>query len=199
MIKIYFLDRVLFIKGKDEPFPNIDSDYMLYNNRDELSGFILDFERDTQYKSAFIETENIEQTLNNICKVFTCIEAAGGVIYDTNNRILIIKRLGKYDLPKGKIEKGESVEMAALREIEEECGIKKLKIVNALQATFHTYRQNDEFIVKKTFWFNVKYAGNEIPVPQIEEDITDAFWIEKPQLPEIMTNTYSSIIDVFRD
>ncbi len=196
MLKIYFLDRILFIKGTSELLPDINDEYITYKPSNCLNSFILDFEAKTNYKYAIIESHDVEFTLTEIAGRFKYIEAAGGVVNDIDNRILIIKRFGKYDLPKGKIEKGESCERAALREIEEECGIKQLEIEETLRATFHAYRLNGELIIKKTFWFNLKYSGNETPVPQTEEDITEVFWIDRSELSGILSNTYSSIIDV---
>jgi len=197
MLKIYFLDRILFIKGTSELLPDINDEYIVYKQTNSLYDFILDFEAKTNYKYAIIETRDVDSTFTEITGRFKYIEAAGGLVFDINNRMLIIKRLGKYDLPKGKIEMGESCEKAALREIEEECGIHRLKIEKTLKATFHTYRLNDELIIKKTFWFIVSYSGNEAPVPQTEEDITEVFWIDRSERFNILSNTYSSIIDVF--
>jgi 8-oxo-dGTP pyrophosphatase MutT (NUDIX family) len=110
--------------------------------------------------------------------------------------LLIIYRRGKWDLPKGKLEAGESFEQAALREIEEECGIKDLKIGIRLLSTYHTYLIDEKPVLKKTLWFEIFYDGNKIPVPQQKEDISETRWIDPSEMDVILKNTYGSVRDV---
>ena len=113
--------------------------------------------------------ENIEEIWEDFTHMFRVIEAAGGIVNNKNGDILFIHRMGKWDLPKGKIEKGESLEQAAVREIEEETGLKELVIEKFLNNTFHIYTErNGEKILKTTYWFHVNYLGNETPIPKIE-------------------------------
>lgn len=123
------------------------------------------------------------------------IHASGGVVR-SGNELLFIKRLGFWDLPKGKIEKGESVELAAVREVEEECGISNVILERFLCTTYHTYKMKDKNCLKKTDWFSMRYDGDEILVPQLEEDITEVKWINQSNLNEVKANTYPSILDV---
>ena len=127
---------------------------------------------------------------------FEYIEAAGGVVYNQNNELLCIKRLGFYDLPKGKIDAGETPTQAALREVEEECGISGLEITAALPATYHIYEQNDRSILKKTHWFAMRYTQNEALTPQATEDITEAFWIKKTKLPTLYKKMYPALVQL---
>ena len=90
--------------------------------------------------------------------------------------ILWIQRNGKWDLPKGKIETGEEIAAAAIREVEEECGISAPQIKRRLPNTYHTYRLKGQAILKRTYWFEMYYQGNESLIPQEEEDITTAKW-----------------------
>ena len=186
LLKIYFLDRILFIKRAEDLLPEISSKYIVYDKHTELSEFIHEFDTKHDYKYAIIETTDIEITLQNIISKLKYIEAAGGVVYDSGNRVLIIKRLGKYDLPKGKVEKGESYKHAAIREIEEECGINRLEILRGIEPTYHTYTLRGELILKKTYWFELIHKGNEKPVPQTEEDITEAMWISKNEIGTVL-------------
>ena len=107
---------------------------------------------------------------------FVEIPAAGGLVRNSEGAFLFIKRLGVWDLPKGKIEKKETPELAAVREVEEECGLSGLQVINQLDSTFHIYRSPylphpNNLVLKETKWFLMNYSGNEIPVPQVEEDI----------------------------
>lgn len=111
---------------------------------------------------------NIDEIWEDFSHMFKVVEAAGGVVKNQNGELLFIHRIGKWDLPKGKIEQGESLEQAALREIEEETGLKELILEDFLNNTFHIYTErNGEKILKTTYWFKVGYVGNETPKPQI--------------------------------
>ena len=139
--------------------------------------------------------ENIEEIWEDFTHMFKVIEAAGGVVKNQNGEILFIYRIGKWDLPKGKIEKGESLEQAALREIEEETGLKELVLEEFLNNTFHLYTErNGEKILKTTYWFRINYVGNAAPTPQIEEGITKASWKNTEEInQEVLPRTFQNI------
>jgi 8-oxo-dGTP pyrophosphatase MutT (NUDIX family) len=138
-------------------------------------------------------THNAEKFIKLLKKQFIYIEAAGGLI-EQNNRFLFIKRLGKWDLPKGKIEKGENPETAAIRECEEECGISDLTIKHKLKSTYHIYPFKLSFVLKKTYWFKMNTSFSEPLLPQSEEDIELAEWLTTTQIKEkVMVNTYPAI------
>ena len=124
---------------------------------------------------------------------FEWMEAAGGLVLNRSDEILFIHRLNKWDLPKGKLEKGESPREGAIREVEEECGISSPKIISSEFATYHTYSLADRHILKKTWWYKMYYGGSETLVPQSEEDISKAEWKKKHELLEVHANTYPSI------
>ena len=125
--------------------------------------------------------------------LYQIIEAAGGIVRNQNDEILMIFRLGKWDLPKGKLEEGESVQEGAVREVIEECGISGLRVLHELPMTYHTYRIGDENILKRTYWFEMKTEHNADLVPQIEEHIEKAQWVNPDFLDEYLGNTYASI------
>lgn len=130
-------------------------------------------------------------------KNFTFIEAAGGVVYHKKqDAYLFIYRLDRWDLPKGKIEKNETAQFAAHREIEEECGISGLILKKHLTNTLHTYNLYNKFWIKKTYWYYFEYSGNLALHPQKEEAITAAKWLNKVELSNILNNTYGAIKDV---
>lgn len=121
------------------------------------------------------------------------IKAAGGLVKNNEGKTLFIYRNGKWDLPKGKLEEGETPEIAAIREVEEECGISRLKITKEIPSTYHTYIMNDKLILKRTYWYAMTCADNSTLIPQTEEGITDVKWLNNAEVDLAMQNTYLSI------
>jgi 8-oxo-dGTP pyrophosphatase MutT (NUDIX family) len=134
--------------------------------------------------------------MKKIIADITLIEAAGGLVKNENGDYLFIYRNDKWDLPKGKIEKDEKVKEAAVREVEEECGIKVSKLGKKICKTYHVYISKEEVVLKKTHWFSMRYRGNERLKPQKEEGITDVRWFRKNHIDAIIQNTFPSILDV---
>ena len=131
----------------------------------------------------------------------TRIPAAGGVVTNRKSELLFIKRMGRWDLPKGKIEKNESARDAALREVGEECGIGDLKILRPLPPTRHLYRSSyikepDNWVLKETFWFEMLYGGDGAVSPQREEDIEDVRWFARDKLATVYSSIYSNLKDL---
>jgi len=127
------------------------------------------------------------------------IEAAGGLVFNKDGDILMIFRNGKWDLPKGKLEMGESVEECAIREVEEECGVSGIIIENKIKDTYHTYVLEGENILKKTYWYKMKTDYSAKLVPQIEEGITKVSWVDKDQISKKLKNSYGNISDVLNE
>ncbi len=139
--------------------------------------------------------ENIEELWEDFTHMFKVIEAAGGIVYNRNGEILFIRRLGKWDLPKGKIEKGESLEQAALREVEEETDLKELVLESFINNTFHIYTErNGTRVLKTTYWFKMLYVGEGDAKPQTEEGITEVSWKNDDQIRnEVFPSTFRNI------
>lgn len=124
--------------------------------------------------------------------------AAGGLVVNGQGKFLFIERLGFLDLPKGKLEKGESIDEAALREVEEECGITSLEIVKKLPTTYHTYFHKGRRVLKPSYWFLMR-SSLEVQnlVPQTEEGITAVLWLSKEEALSREKEMYRSISDLF--
>jgi ADP-ribose pyrophosphatase YjhB (NUDIX family) len=124
---------------------------------------------------------------------FKIEKAAGGKVINKSNEVLFIHRFNKWDLPKGKLEKFETIEECALREVEEECGVNSLSIQNQLDTTFHIFKRNDKTILKITYWFlmNTTYSG--VLKPQLEEGITNVEFKDEMAVEEALKNTYRNI------
>ncbi|KIA88853.1 NUDIX hydrolase [Kaistella jeonii] len=145
--------------------------------------------------------ENIDEIWEDFTHMFKVIEAAGGLVKNKKDELLFIRRMGKWDLPKGKIEKDESLEQAALREVEEETGLKELILEEFLNNTFHIYTErNGEKILKTTYWFKMTYVGNEKPIPQKEEGISEVTWKNEEMInKEVLPMTFQNIKLVLND
>lgn len=146
-------------------------------------------------RSILVLSPNPEESLKKTFVNFEWIEAAGGLV-QKDCSFLVIERFGYWDLPKGKIEKDEIPEIAAVREIEEECGIQKPTIDSFLCTTFHTYVFQGRNVLKKNWWYLLNYTGTDILTPQLEEDITSVQWIKKENIEKVKQNTYPSILEV---
>jgi 8-oxo-(d)GTP phosphatase len=129
------------------------------------------------------------------CKL---IEAAGGIVKNEEGKILLIYRNEKWDLPKGKLEKGEITTKAAIREVEEECGVNGLIITKPLPSTYHIYIHKEKIVLKKTYWYEMFCSDKRVPVPQTEEGITKVLWADKTALKNALENTFSSIAELIK-
>jgi 8-oxo-dGTP pyrophosphatase MutT (NUDIX family) len=147
-------------------------------------------------KMIYLKCRDVEWSWQQFSSQFVVIRAAGGVVSNEHDEVLFIHRLEKWDLPKGKVEEGEELELAALREVEEECSITKLELKHHLITTYHTYSMKGEQVLKSTDWYVMKHQGNEVPQPQIIEGITEARWIAQRDWGLVHSNTFPSVIDV---
>lgn len=122
---------------------------------------------------------------------FNIIKAAGGIV-TKDDKVLFIKRLGKWDLPKGKFDKGETPEECAVREVEEECRV-KVKLGDEIARTWHTYTQNRKSILKKTYWYTMECVDDEHMKPQKEEGIEEVKWLTHHEAKIALVNSYPSM------
>lgn len=126
---------------------------------------------------------------------FKLIKAAGGIVKNGKGEYLFIFRLGKWDLPKGKVDEGEKMGETAVREVEEECGIKIHYRGMHLTSTYHLYLLKGELVMKKTKWFEMGVNGSPKLTPQKEEDITRVAWLGPDDFDMVRNNTYPLILD----
>lgn len=141
--------------------------------------------------SVTLVSKEKEETKKFIKSRFTVIKAAGGVV-TKDDKVLFIFRLGKWDLPKGKFDKGESPAACALREVEEECGI-KVRLGSKICKTWHTYTQDRKSILKKTYWFQMDNISDANMKPQKEEGIEEIRWMTHQEAKTALVNSYPSI------
>lgn len=147
-------------------------------------------------KNHIIYHDNIEELKLELANIYEIIEAAGGLVTNELRQILFIYRNSKWDLPKGKIEKNETRELAAIREVEEECGLKIDKLHRHLMTTYHSYSLDKKNILKSNYWYLMSADSRQALHPQREENIEQAVWKSIEEIPALMDNSYSSIRDV---
>lgn len=191
MYKVFYNEKSLILS--DVPTENTKSlkftDERQFDEALELLG-------QTTVSAVNLYAPDSEQLLKRLAAHLDYLEAAGGVVQNPNKDFLMIYRFGKWDLPKGKVENGETTESAAIREVIEECGIDQLKSTGLIAVTYHIYFQNS-LKLKAVYWYQMLTESTQIPVPQNEEGIESAEWKSKEELPELLKNTYENIRTVF--
>ncbi len=137
--------------------------------------------------------KNEEKLEKFLRKKLPVVEAGGGMVYNAKKEILFIRRNGKWDLPKGKIEKGESPQEGAIRETEEETGVQGLEIRKFITQTYHVFKRNDKFKLKVTYWYEMYTDFTGELVPEASEGIKKAKWKNFAQSQKALTESYENI------
>ena len=150
-------------------------------------------------KKAYLYHPDDKKILKLFMHKIPVVVAGGGFVVNKKGKILFIHRNGKWDLPKGKVDKGESIENAAIREVEEETGVKNLKIERFLHTTFHIFKRNGEYRLKQTHWFimSTDYKGKL--VPEKSEGIKKVKWKGARKTKKALKNSYHNIKVLFED
>ena len=148
---------------------------------------------ETDFHSLYIIVDNKKAFKQKIISLYPLVEAAGGLVQNSEGQFLWIYRLGKWDLPKGKLEKNESFKFAAVREVEEECNV-KAELQSKLCTTYHTYTHKNQRVLKRTKWYMMHTSQKGKLIAQTEENIEKVEWLTKTQMSKnAITDTYSSI------
>ena len=194
MYKVFVNEKVICFTDKEEKCNQLEHKLVLHFFSKEYIPFLLLMLNGSGQTNVVFVIEDYDKAFEEFQHYFTIIKAAGGIVSNQNDEKLFIYRLEKWDLPKGKIEEGEKIKEAAIREIEEECGITDLVIQNQLQDTYHIYEFKGEIILKQTYWFELKSSFDGELIPQLEEDITKVEWLTDSEIEsKVLTNTYASI------
>ena len=160
-------------------------------SKEVLADFLSKAEKSGKEDLVFYSTD-LDGLWREFKGAFEIIEAAGGMVRNLEGMVLFIYRNGKWDLPKGKIDPGETVKAAALREVKEECGFESLELVGSLPTTYHLYRERDKEILKVTHWFGMCSDDTDLS-PQTEEGISELRWTGRDDLQSVLSNTYPNI------
>ena len=188
MYKVFVNDKPIILT---DSLPK-ENKYKVYLFKNLIVSEILDKLTSNSINGILIFCPNLELSKELFFKNFKIISAAGGLVLNPKKELLFIYRNNSWDLPKGCIEKGESIETAAIREVEEECGIFNLKLIKPLTTTYHIYNKNG-ITLKETHWFLMTSDYNKELVPQIEEGITEVIFKNKKAVNEALKNSYANI------
>jgi len=195
MYKVFIKNKPLFFIENDEDTSRLDSQFVYTCNSTAQKKTILD-QHSSSENPMCVQGDRFDEVWELFFGNYKTVQAAGGVVINNKNQVLFIFRNGFWDLPKGKVEDEEEIEVAAIREVEEECGISKPTLISKLLVTYHTYDTYGENCIKPTHWYLMQYDGNEELLPQLEEGITNVQWVNQEDIASKMLNTYGSIIDV---
>ena len=196
MYKIFINDKPFFITNSKLNI-EVELETIFFNKI--IFESLLQSTKSNDFKGIILICEDVEKVFQLFSSNYKLIEAAGGLVFNSNNELLLIERLGVWDLPKGKIDAGETPEIAALREVEEECAVYGLSIEYLICKSYHTYFFKDKHVLKRTYWYKMNTNFSGLLVPQVEENITKVEW--KNFNKEKITNliTYDSIRDVLKN
>ena len=195
-----FVDNVPIYFQKNGQFEsNISKKYFPSLSLLDFYAFVIEINTLNSNGKVFISCPDPSREIKLFFKHFTWIEAAGGMVRNTKtDELLFILRNGTWDIPKGKIEDGEDPQEAALREVEEECGMKEMNVESELLPSYHVYFAYGKHWIKKTYWFALSSPQTEVH-PQKEEGITEVKWFQENQIETIQKNTFGSILDVIKE
>jgi 8-oxo-dGTP pyrophosphatase MutT (NUDIX family) len=197
MYKIYINDTPLFLGTEEEMPAREEPEKVLVARYPGKSKFLLNYidmlENTDRWQQVGLYGPDPEKLWADFQEHFKLIEAAGGLVYNHGEKALVIFRRDHWDLPKGKIDKGETPAEAAVREVREETGLQELKLGRALPDTYHTYRLKKKRILKRTYWYVMQTTEEQL-VPQAEEDIEKAEWVDIASFLEGRPKIYGNIL-----
>lgn len=172
---------------------NISTNHQTVNFNEVDVVDIVDQLFSSEINGVYIICEDLNSCWTEFKSFFKIQKAAGGKVFNSLNEVLFIYRFNRWDLPKGKIEKGESIEECAVREVEEECGVSDLKIIENLETTYHIFKRKGKTIFKISYWYLMETSFNGKLIPQFEEGIEIAEFKNKDEINSALLNTYETI------
>ena len=198
-IKIYYGEKLVCISNRCPLDNSADRIVWHYKEGKDLGQIFIKFAENDLFSTLFLWSGNEYRVLKNeFFSLFKIINAAGGVVKNEKGEILTIYRNGKWDLPKGKIEKRkETHRKAAVREVQEETGLKTVKIVRPLVTTYHIYCKRKRLILKLTYWFEMFAESSNKLKPQSRENISIVTWVDDEEMADVQKHTYASLRDIF--
>jgi len=199
-IKIYYADKPVYLCDEmddslNELLHHPDVVFVDELSSPAIKSLIHEIKKE-DFHAGIIWNSDLEKLQKAFFKHFTVIEAAGGIVQNDEKDLLFILRRGKWDLPKGKMEKNETAELAAAREIEEETGVKKLKLKKKIGDTYHIYDEFGKHFLKISHWYYFTCSSKQDLHPQTAEDITEVKWFKTKDIKTPVANTYATIKDI---
>ena len=170
---------------------------MFQENKPQLTNYWIDrLKKMDLSEDTMVEVSDLRSFIDQVKFSLLFIKAGGGYVLNSQRELLMIYRRGFWDLPKGKLDEGETIEECAVREVEEECGISQLSTQSKPFSTFHLYEEKGKAVVKESVWFKMTCADDNELIPQTEEDILEARWVKTPIPKELNDGAYLSIREV---
>lgn len=198
MYKVFISGRPLIIRRRQEASVELRDGHLHFhcNGTEELSRLLKLLHSDAEVRAIYAYNNAPDSLLDDLKSLFTVVEAAGGFVINQNDEALFIFRRGHWDLPKGKLDEGETPPAAAVREVAEECGIQPPHIEAPLNISYHVYQENGKQILKVTHWYLMSSTDSTDPEPQIEEDITEVRWVQRKHWRELTKHSFPNIADL---
>ena len=201
-IKIYFDDKPLFlcddVDASLQPYIHHDDAVFIDElNLHTVKSMIHEMQKTAVHAGVFFN-KDLEDLKAAFFKKFTIVKAGGGFVQNEANDVLLMFRRGKWDLPKGKLDKKEAIEDCALRETREETGLVNVDLISPLITTYHSYHEGTRSVLKETSWFKMKTKGDQKLIPQTTEQISKLEWVNKDDLKKYMANSFPSVVDVLK-
>lgn len=189
MYKVFVNDKPLFLTDKIEK----ETDFQLFLlDSVDIDKIIIKYFQN-KIDKAFLYHPDEKAMMKRLKEKIPVQKAGGGVVFNEEGKVLFIKRSGKWDLPKGGVEKYEDIEDTAVREVEEETGVGQLKVIKKLPKTYHVFKRNGKYRLKITSWFEMTTTYKGDLIGQAEEGIEEVVWFDKKQIKEAMSNSYENI------
>ncbi len=195
MYKVFVNDKPLFLTN--EVAKETDFQLFLLESVDIEQVIVKMFQNKIQ--KAYLYYPDEKAILKKVKEKIPVCKAGGGLVYNKAGDVLFIFRNGKWDLPKGGIEKGEEIEDTAIREVEEETGVTNLKITHKLQKTYHVFKRGGKYKLKVTHWYEMRTDFAGTPKPQANEGIEKVAWLNPEEIKEALNNSYENIKLLFEE
>ena len=190
MYKVFFNQKPLILTNEIQDFS--DDEPLLFIKYTSVAQIIKAL-KSSKNRKVFLYHKDIDKLWKSFRKKFPVVEAAGGLVQRTDNKLLFIFRNNKWDLPKGGVEKKELIIEAAQREVTEETGVSDLIVQKELSETFHIFKKGKRFRLKKTYWYKMSTSYMGKTEPQTEEGIHKTKWVSKEKIDEILNDAFENI------
>ena len=190
MYKVFFNQKPLILTNKIQDFS--DTEPLLFIKYTSVTQIIKAL-KSSKNSKVFLYHKDIDKLWKGFKKKFPIVEAAGGLVKRTDNKLLFIFRNNKWDLPKGGVEKKELIIDAAKREVKEETGVGDIIVQKKISETYHIFKKGKRFRLKKTYWFKMSTTYMGKTNPQTEEGIKKTKWVSNKNIEDILNDAFENI------
>ena len=197
MYRIFHGKHRIYLSSDENDIERYKPDFVFKKPKEEQIKEALKVAKKATKPLKILLLGNPDKILKRVILEFKYKIAGGGIVENTKGQILLMKRLGKWDLPKGKVEKYETLEDGGKREVKEETGVKKINVGKLVGITYHVFKRNNRYQLKESHWFHMTSTYEGDLVPETKEGITKAVWKDKKKALKAMENTYPNIAYLF--